>query len=112
MNFIGAALLFHCHPKVAMIIISYLYEDCEMCDIFKEKLSGLHEQNRIIKNIIAYKCSDIYKHMVNQFDVSLELITTEWVLDLFSHLIPLSSYKFFLENFIKQKWKFFYKLII
>ena len=84
-----------------MIVISYLYEDCEMCDIFRDNLSGLHEQNRIVKNIVAYKCSEAYKHMVNQFDVRLELITTEWILDLFSHLIPLANYKTFLIKFVE-----------
>ena len=64
MNFVAASLLYHCHPKVALIVITYLYEDCELCDVYKENLSGLHEHTRIIKNLLSLKLKPLYRHLL------------------------------------------------
>ena len=40
------------------------------------------------------------------------MFTTEWVLDLMSHIIPLNLYGLFLDRFLKFGWKVFYQIII
>ena len=42
MNFICATLLFHAEPEIALVMATYLYEDCELCDVYNEDLVGLH----------------------------------------------------------------------
>lgn len=108
MNFIGASLLYHSSPKVALIVLTYLFEDCELCDLYKDNLNGLSERTWMIKNLLALKCKPLYDHMVNLYDVKPEIIVTEWILDLFSHTIPLAQYKDFMNRFIKHKWKYLY----
>lgn len=44
--------------------------------------------------------------------VSLEVFTTQWILDLFSHMIPHDVYSLFLDNFFKYGWIFFYSLVL
>jgi len=63
MNFLCAALLYHAEPEIALIFVTYLYEECELCDIYKDDLAGLHERNAQIKNLIALKLPDLYQHM-------------------------------------------------
>jgi len=110
-NFLAAAILYHCDPHVALYFTSYLFEDCELCDVYREDMSGLHSHNKVIKNVIRMKCPEVYSHLVTQFDVEIECITTPWIIDLFSSLIPLDLYKFFLEKFVQDRWTFVYKLI-
>lgn len=40
------------------------------------------------------------------------MFTTSWILDLFSHIIPLDEFGEFLDHFFPQKWSFFYKVVI
>ena len=64
LNFICASLLYHCSPSVALDIVSFLVEDCELCDVLSPDLTGLHAQNAVIKNLLAIKLPDLYSHMV------------------------------------------------
>jgi len=69
MNFIAAQLLYHSHPKVALVVATFLFEECELCDMYKDNLQGLAERNKIIKHIIALKCGPLYNHMVSLYSV-------------------------------------------
>lgn len=52
MNFIVASLLFHSGPEVAYQLTAYLIEDCELCDVLKDDLAGLHDHNTILEKLI------------------------------------------------------------
>ena len=45
MNFIVAQLLLHCTETFAFWLFVALIEDCEMRDIYEEKLSGLFKHS-------------------------------------------------------------------
>ena len=91
MNFLCDSILHHCDPEIGLIITSYLFEDNELCDLYRDGLVGLHTHNKIVKNLIALKMPDLYNHLVEEYDVRID-VCSDWVLNLFSHLIPINLY--------------------
>lgn len=120
MNFLVVSLLYHCSPEITLFLITVLFEDYELCDVYREDMQGLHSRNAIIKDIIQKKLPDLYDHFM-EIGIEPQMFTTEWVLDLFSHIIPIDTYCNFLDNFIwsgeddstkLHGWDFFYQIII
>ena len=120
MNFLVVSLLYHWSPEITLFLITVLMEDYEMWDVYREDMQGLHIRNGIIKDKIQQNLPDLYDHFMD-IGIDPQMFTTEWVLDLFSHIIPISFYGNFLDNFFwdgnvdtKQShgWDFFYQIII
>lgn len=42
----------------------------------------------------------------------VEMFATDWVLGLFASIIPLEHMGRFYDNFFKEKWHFFYKIVL
>jgi hypothetical protein len=40
------------------------------------------------------------------------MFATDWILTLFSNLIPLESHHVFMTNFFIEKWRYFYKVVL
>lgn len=66
------------------------------------------------------KTPDLFNHFV-EIGIEPQMFTTEWILDLFSHIIPINMYGKFLDNFISDGsqqpnelhgWEFFYQIVI
>lgn len=64
MNFIVAALLFHCSEEIAFWLFVSLIEDYEMRDIYKPHLPGLYKHTQIINMLIFTNARQIYQHFV------------------------------------------------
>ena len=111
MNFLVATLLYHSSPPVALTLITALLEQYELCNVFKDNLEGLHEHNEIVSKLIESQLGVLHAHFT-VVGVSTEMFTTSWILDLFSHIIPLSEYGQFFDFFFGFSWRFFYKLVI
>jgi hypothetical protein len=111
MNFLVVALLYHCSPEITLFLTTILIEDHELCDIYREDVQGLHFHNNNIKIIIARKLPKLSAHF-DEIGIDSQMFTTEWVLDLFSHIIPLNLYGQFLDNFYELSWKFLYQVVI
>lgn len=88
-------------------------------------MQGLHERNNEIKELIQAKLPELSDHFA-EIGIDSQMFTTEWVLDLLSHIIPIEMYGQFLDNFLmmnssnsssrrsgpKESFKFFYQIII
>lgn len=111
MNFLVAAFLYHCSPPVALGIMSHLLENLQLCDIYAENLIGVHYHNEQLSRLTEKHLPELYGHM-KQYDINLEIFTTQWIIDLFSHIISLQDYRLFLDSFLEQKWNFFYRLVL
>ena len=73
------------------MILTYLFEDCELCDMYKDNLQGLVEHNKILKNLLSLKIPELYDHLIVKYEIRLDIMTV-WIIDLFSHVIPLNHY--------------------
>lgn len=111
MNFVVAAFLYHCSPAVTLGLMSYLLEDLQLCDVYAENLVGVHYHNQRLIKLLEKHLPNLDKHL-KEHDVNLEIFSTQWIIDLFSHIIPLKDYWLFLESFLRQKWDFFYRLVL
>lgn len=81
-------------------------------------MTGLHDRNSKIKKAVAEEMPDLNAHF-EEIGIDPQMFTTEWVLDLFSHIIPLNLYGHFLDNFIgdgsnykNTSWDFFYQVVL
>jgi hypothetical protein len=111
MNYVVAGILYHWSPAVALGIMSYLIETLQLWDVYAENLVGVHYHNRSLTNLVEKHLPDLYKHLC-EHDVNLEIFFTQWIIDLFSHIISFEDYWLFLDNFMVHKWNFFYRLIL
>jgi hypothetical protein len=119
MNFIVVQLLNHCSPEITLFMCTVLIEDYELWDVYRVDVTGLHTRNAVLKTLIERNLANLNNHFVD-IGLDTQMFTTEWVLDLFSHTIPLNFYGKFLDNFIQDGsdekkncgWKYFYAVII
>jgi hypothetical protein len=53
----------------------------------------------------------LYDHFVKS-EMRIEMFATDWILGLFSSIIPLQQMGLFYDNFFKHDWNFFYKIVL
>ena len=111
MNFVAAAIINHASPAVSLGIFSHLIENLLLCDIYAENLVGVTYHNGILIKLVGKHLPELNKHL-EFHEINLEMFFTSWIIDLFSHIIPLNEYWAFLNNFLTHKWDFFYRLIL
>ena len=111
MNFMVASILYHASPAVTLGLMSHLLEDYQLCDIYSENLVGVHHHNKQLVYLLERHLPELDQHL-KDFDISLEIFTTQWGIDLFSHIIPLNIYKLFLDSFFEKGFAFFYRLVL
>ena len=100
MNFVVANFLYHACPEIALILTESLMEDYELCSVYEDTLQGLHQHNQVLSELISKLKPSLFTHMTTA-GILTPMFTTAWVLDLFSHIIPLDEYSNFLDNFFK-----------
>ena len=66
-------------------------EEYDLCNVYKFDLSGLTVHNRNIAHKIMVDLPDL-SDKFSETEVLTEMFTTPWVLDLFSHIIPIELY--------------------
>ena len=111
MNFLVAALLYHSSPAVTLGLMSHLLENLQLCDIYAENLVGVHYHNSRLWDLIAKHLPKFADHLKTH-DVNIEIFTTQWIIDLFSHIIPLNEYYLLFDSFFKFEWSFIYRLVL
>lgn len=79
--------------------------------MYRQDVQGLHYHNNQIKLTIIERLPDLSCH-IDEIGIDTQMFTTEWVLDLFSHIIPLNLYGQFLDNFLELGWKLLYNVIV
>lgn len=119
MNFLVVSLLYHWSPEITLFLCTVLIEDYELCDVYRVDVAGLHSRNSVIKSLIQRNLVLLNNHF-EEIGLDPQMFTTEWVLDLFSHTIPLNFYGKFLDNFFEdgssnnrnRGWNYFNAVII
>ena len=101
MNFLVVSLLYHWSPEITLFLITVLMEDYELWDIYREDVLGLHSRNNVIREIVQKRLPDLFDHFI-EIGIEPQMFTTEWILDLFSHIIPINMYGKFLDSFISD----------
>ena len=111
MNYIAATLLWHSTEVDAFWLFVVLFEDFELRDNFIPGFPGLTKHYHIIDFLINHHLPELYTHFLN-LSISVQMFCTEWIMTLFTSIIPLEFSFRVLGNFFKFGWVFFYKLCL
>jgi len=111
MNFIVAFFLYHCEEHIAFWLFICLIEEYDLRSLFYQDFPGLHLHVKRVEKILINEYPSYWKNF-EQIGVKIDIIMIEWLLSLFSSLIPLDLQMDFYKGFFSQGWIFFYKMCI
>lgn len=111
MNYIVAALLWHCTEVDAFWIFVGMMEKFELRDTYLPKFPGLTKHCQIIQLLMFEHLPALHLHF-SEYNIQSKMFLTEWCFSLFGSVIPVSEMVFILDNFFEQGWVFFYKFVI
>jgi hypothetical protein len=111
MNYIVAALLWHCTEVDAFWIFVGLMERHELRDTYLPKFPGLSKHCQIIQLLTLEQLPNLHRHFA-QFDIQCRMYATEWCLSLFGSVVPANEMVTVFDYFFQGGWVFFYKFVI
>ncbi|CBZ51131.1 putative TBC domain-containing protein [Neospora caninum Liverpool] len=91
-----------------LVAMFYLYD---MRRMFLPSLPGVFEKCDRIERMMRIVLPDLAEHL-NSAGVSLSLLTSDWLLTLFSYSVPLDVCTAVWTKFFEEGWVFVYKLVI
>lgn len=111
MNYIVAALLWHCTEVDAFWTFVGLMEKHELRDTYLPRFPGLSKHCQIIQLLTLEQLPHLHRHFAN-FDIQCRMYATEWCFSLFGSVVPANEMVSVLDNFFSKGWIFFYKFVI
>ena len=111
MNFIVAFLLYHCEEYVAFWLFVSLIEEYDLRSTYSENFPGLKQHVKRIEKILENEYPKYWEDF-QKIGVKIEIIMVNWLLSLFSSLIPLELQMDFYKGFFSEGWMFFYQMCI
>ena len=111
MNYIAATLLWHATEEDAFWLFVVLIEDFELRDNFITGFPGLHKHYHAIEFLVYHDLPLLYNHFLNA-NIAVQMFATEWIMTLFTSVIPLEQSQRVLNKFFKYGWTFMYKLCL
>lgn len=111
MNFIVAALLWHCTEVEAFWLMVSLMEDYELRDNYMPGLPGLTKHTQIIELLTFEHLPDLHRQFAD-YRVQPDMYLTEWVISLFGSLLTVHDMTYLLDAFFAHGWLFFYRLVL
>ena len=61
-NFIGAALLYHCGEAAAYYLFMRVIQKYDLASILRPGMKGLDQHNAEIDSVVKHQLSDLYSH--------------------------------------------------
>lgn len=111
MNFIAAALLWHCSESDAFWLFVCLMEDFDLRDNYLVALPGLSKHCQMISLLMMEYLPRLHLHF-SEHRVIAEMFVTDWCLTLFGSLVPVQEMGQFIGRFLCDGWVFFYKVVV
>lgn len=88
-----------------------LIEQYQLCDNYKGDLRGITKHCGVIKLLLDKDLPKLSEHFEKN-QMTIEMFAMDWILGLFASIIPISTMGVFFDNFFKEKWFFFYKVVL
>ena len=88
-----------------------MIEQYQLWDNYNGDLKGVKKHCDILKLILDQELPQLSEHFDNN-EMKIEMFAIDWILGLFSSIIPIQHIGKFLDNFFIDKWYFFYKIVI
>lgn len=111
MNYIMAALLWHCSEIQAFWIFVKLITDYNLRENFIDGLPGLLMHFDVVENYIRTLWPAFLDHLQNN-SIMVGMFVTDWCITIFTNVIPIDKVSRFFSCFLEEGWAFFYKLTL
>ena len=100
MNFIMMSLLYHTtEPYIAFYLFTTLLEEYDVCDNYESDLQGVNKHCSKLESLVAYHLPSLHNHF-QKHSIQMHMFSIDWILTLFSSLVPLDSHHIFLNHFL------------
>ena len=94
------SLLHHSsEPYLAFYLFTSLIEDYQLCDVYGEDLSGVNLHCSVLSMLVNVRLPTLQQHFARH-NIQIQMFCSEWILTLFSSLVPLELHHHFISNFL------------
>lgn len=111
MNFLVACLLWHGTEEQAFWTLVAMMERYDMRSMFLPGLPGLQKRSGVVEQLIAQHFPDLMQHLLD-VGISSQLVSTDWLLTLFSYSVPLEPLAELWDLFFEEGWATIYRIIL
>lgn len=114
MNLIMASLLLHADKYLSYYLFTKLLNDYGLQTMFKNSLKN-NPEDKTLQTISEHLKTHLplLHDLITQIDVDIQMIFIDWILSLMTTVLPVpNDHAFFLENFFKHGWNYFYAVCI
>ena len=111
MNFIVAALAYHCDANTAFWLWISLIEDYHLRKNYVEGFEGMYQRCNKIAEMLKLYDEKMYEFMEIHC-VDIQMIALEAIMSLFFNMVPLEKSQKHLSAFFENGWNYFYALFL
>lgn len=113
MNFMAGMMAYHASPSIAFALFVRILETYQVRENYIPGLTGMIEKCGRINQLVEEKLPETAEFMLQMGEtVQVEMHSMELVMGLFGSMIPFDDLVSFYDEFIKEGWDYFYKLIL
>ena len=111
MNYIVCALLWHASEVDAFWLFVVLMDEFKLRENYLFKFPGLTKHCELIDRLMALYMPTLQKHFC-EYDLMVQMFSTDWLLTIFTSLVPIQFSHKILGKFINFGWIFIYKFLL
>ena len=111
MNYIVCSLLWHASEVDAFWLFVVLMDEYKLRENYLFRFPGVTKHCEIAETLMERYLSKLLSHFYD-YSLDVQLFATDWLLTLFTNLVPIESSHKLIGYFIKFGWIFIYKLLI
>lgn len=115
MNFIMASIMFHCNEEVAFwVFVQLIQLNVDVRSVYEPpNMPGLQFHVQILEQIIKQELPNLDFYLTEDLGLSThQIYLHDWVICLFTSIMPIGRNFDFLIEFIDQGWIYFYAVCI
>ena len=115
MNFIMASLIYHCNEEIAYFIFCALMNrNHEIRSIYSPpNMPGIIYHVNIIEQLIKFKNTEVNEFLEENLGLCThQMYLLDWIIPLFTSVMPIDKSILFIDQFLKGGWVYFYKICL
>ena len=111
LNYIVASLFFHCGEVLAFELTIRLLNDYHLKEVHMCELPGLYQHCKVIKVLVQEELPELAAHLADR-KVDVIILCQNWIMTLFTQVIPLNQVQRFFALFWEDSWLIIYRMVL